>query len=976
MFWKLILATVAVITISPFGIAEEQQPAAQKTDVKQPAVTKPGPLDAAREHLQKGRIAEAIEAYEQLPKTTEPVKVAIGLSRCYETQGNWKKAAELVAAAIKLAGRNAALHARLAELQFAQGRYGDAEKSAETAIKLDGQQPLAHLVLADVYTETGRIKKAAEGYRWFVRYYNRKQPTDAETLLLVAHGSLQYARWNRVSNIFGFVLNTLCPDALKDDKLSWQASHISGDLLLEKYNRAQAMPEYDAALAINPQATPVLVSLGQAALMKHDLEKADEFADKTLKIDKQHVAALRLKADIAISRGRITEAETLIKQALAVNPHEQRSLARLAAVYLLADGPPDDKTLTDLLANIDAIKQFTAKDSSRFVKLVVELAKRNPRPGYFLTDLGEAVEGRRQYPIAERFYKAAIRVMPELAQPQTSLGMLYMRVGKTTEAGKLLDTAFKADPYHVRVSNMRKVLKLLDGYESIATEHFVIRVDSKADKILGKYMAEYLEEIYPDLVKQFGYEPPTRTKFEIYHNGKGLKAHEWFSARMIGLPWIQTIGASTGMIVALASPTAVEKPFNWARVLKHEFVHIITLQQTKFNIPHWYTEALAVTAEGYPRTETWDRLLLERVPKGNLRTLKNLNDGFIRPESPMDWQFAYCQSRLYAQYMVEKYGQKSIPKLLEAYRKNLPTEKAIPEATGVDLATFEKGYLAFLNKLVAGLNAGKTEEEKSPAELKQTYEADMENTAAAAAYANALFDAKERKLARELATKALAKNAKEPLAALVMAKIAMLTEDADTALKVLAPALDKKSPNREVLVYLMQLKVRDDKYGEAADLLELGRKAFPYDEPIKQALVAVYVKLDETDKLKPILVDLAQRNFDDASIRKKLAEMAFKSKDYAAAVKYGREVLHIDVLDPANHKLLGDAYRELKDYKKSASEFAVALELKPADVAAQLGLVKTHIGAGDKDAAKKLLDAVLAKDAENAEAKSLRDGLK
>ena len=31
---------------------------------------------------------------------------------------------------------------------------------------------------------------------------------------------------------------------------------------------------------------------------------------------------------------------------------------------------------------------------------------------------------------------------------------------------------------------------------------------------------------------------------------------------MVGLPWIQTIGASTGMIVALASPTAVDKPFN------------------------------------------------------------------------------------------------------------------------------------------------------------------------------------------------------------------------------------------------------------------------------------------------------------------------------------------------------------------------------------------------------------------------------
>ena len=30
------------------------------------------------------------------------------------------------------------------------------------------------------------------------------------------------------------------------------------------------------------------------------------------------------------------------------------------------------------------------------------------------------------------------------------------------------------------------------------------------------------------------------------------------------------------------------------RLLSHELVHVITLQQTHFNIPHWFTEGLAV----------------------------------------------------------------------------------------------------------------------------------------------------------------------------------------------------------------------------------------------------------------------------------------------------------------------------------------------------------------------------------------------
>ena len=105
----------------------------------------------------------------------------------------------------------------------------------------------------------------------------------------------------------------------------------------------------------------------------------------------------------------------------------------------------------------------------------------------------------------------------------------------------------------------------------------------------------------------------------------------------------------TGKVVALASPKATGRPFNWARVLKHEVVHVITLQQTEFNIPHWYTEALAVESEGFPRPQEWNKMLLERVPaRSKLLNLDTINLGFIRPNEPEDRQMAYCQAQLYA----------------------------------------------------------------------------------------------------------------------------------------------------------------------------------------------------------------------------------------------------------------------------------------------------------------------------------------
>ncbi len=679
-------------------------------------------FETARVHLQKGRYEEALGVYAELASQgADRAKIALGRSRALQSQGKWTRATEVLEAAVKSAPESALLWARLADVQFRQGRYTDAEQPVAEAMKRDQKQPLAHLVRADLFTETGRLKQAEKEYRWFVQYYNSAQPKDAETLLLVARGAAQYARWNSVPQILDFVVNTLCPDALKSDEHSWQAYYISGSLLLEKYNRAQALPEFRQALSVNPRAAEVLVSLGNASLDQHDLDEAEEFAERALKINPHLVVALWLKADVNLAAGRTSEALCTVKKALAVNPSDQRTLARAAACYLLQDSPPPEEQLSELLSNLDSIGNVSIEDPGRFATLLWNLAKRNPRPGYFLTQLGRTLDARRKYDVAERLYKAAIAAMPQLADPKTALGMLYMRIGKTEEAGKILDDAFQADPYHVRVSNMRKVLKLLSEYQTMTTEHFVIHVDAKADAVLGRYMAEYLEEIYGELVKQYGFEPPGRTHFEIYHDGKGLTAHQWFSARMVGLPWIQTVGASTGMIVALASPTAAGKPFNWAKVLKHEFVHVITLQQTRFNIPHWFTEALAVSSEGYPRPALWNKLLLERVPNGELRNLDTLNEGFVRPKSPEDWQFTYCQSQLYAQYMTKRYGPKSIRKLLDAYRRNLSTDRAIKAVFGVDKETFEKGYRDDLNRLVEQLQNNDPEPQKTLSELEEAH---------------------------------------------------------------------------------------------------------------------------------------------------------------------------------------------------------------------------------------------------------------
>ena len=276
-----------------------------------------------------------------------------------------------------------------------------------------------------------------------------------------------------------------------------------------------------------------------------------------------------------------------------------------------------------------------------------------------------------------------------------------MRMGREADARTTLKEAFDADPFHVRVKNSLEVLDVLDAMQTRTTPHFVIKYD-KADARLIPYLARHLETVYGEIRQQFGYEPPGPTLVEIFNEAQGQSGHAWFSARMIGLPFLETVAASTGRIVAMVSPGEMPThgTFAWARTLKHEMTHVFNLQQTGYNIPHWFTEGLAVYNEKIPRPYRWTLLLRRRAAAGTLMDLETVNAGFTRAMSGDDCQLAYCQSELYVEYMLALKGGDAPKRMVAAYAENPSTEAAIRKVFGVSQAEFERGYMAFLRKQI------------------------------------------------------------------------------------------------------------------------------------------------------------------------------------------------------------------------------------------------------------------------------------
>ncbi len=872
-------------------------------------------LGQARRLELAGNYAEAAEIYASAAEEF-PLVSTLGHARCRVAVGEVEQAEQILQASLETIGDDpaaASIAGLLAQLHFDQGRYDEARQAVELALQHDANELLSHWIKAELARATGHIKEADGEYRWLVDYYNDHDVRDPDDLRVIGLAAAQYARWHRQSDQFTFLTNDLFPAALEREDAYWPAHYESAVLFLEKYNQAQTQKSLDAAVKLNPNAAEVHAARAALHLQNYNLDQAATAIARALECNPRLVEAHRLRADLLMANFEVIEAAEELEATLELNPLSEETLGRLAAAYLVLDGYADDLSGT------------------RVGRMIDEVTTRNAHAGRFFLVLARVLEARRKFDAAERFFREALERLPQLVGPRSGLGMLYMRIGREDDARALFDEAFEVDPFNVRVSNMLKVLEVLDEYTTLETEHFLIRFDPGKDKILARYMGRYLEEIYPRLCSQLGYEPAEKSLFEIFSKARNTNGHGWFSARMIGLPSVGTVGACAGTMVALTSPNDLKETFNWAQVVKHEFVHVINLQQTDFNIPHWYTEALAVWNEGYPRPETWNRLLAERVPRGEVFTLDNLNLGFIRPKSGLDWQMAYCQAELYAEYMLEAFGETAPAKLLAAFTTCVSNEAAIRQAFDVSLEDFESGYSKYLKRVVEPLTSNSSTEKLSEAELQELLTKEPDNVDALAQMAVVQLGRREYPQARRSAQRALKTQPKHQLANYVIARLHLVTGEGRQAIEVLTSSLDEQAPQENALALLAALRVKAKKFDEAARLYALGRKHQPANQRWLKGLARVYLATDDEENLVDLLEQLTHLDADDVQMRKKLAQLAVARGDDEQAAHWARQAIYANVLDEDAHRIAAEVALRTEDYAEAAEELVTLVDLRPDD---------------------------------------------
>ncbi len=889
-------------------------------------------LLGARELFARGRYAEALEEAERLANEF-PQQSLLLRAEVLAATGKSKAALELLSTKLKRDETNTEIARTLALLVYREEPFGPASPALTALLNREPEDLVGRWLQAESLVANGKQEEAQQAWAWFAEQQAKRKNLSAQEALALAQGLAAHARWSRESRWFTAAVNEVLGEAEKSHPFDWRIPALRAELFAEKHNEPAALDSLSAALAKNSSAAELHALRARFAIEQFDLAAARRHITRAKQINPQLRATLLVQADIAFAELRPNEAAEI--------------LTRARGEYL-AEGP-------DVRGRLAAARlaQQTAgeagSEASTEKSAIAKLAE------------GDAFDRMRRFSQARDAYREALKLSPELPGVRGKLAQQLLRLDEEAEGTRLLAEANREDPFDVRVKNTMAVLEVLATYATLETEHFIIRFDRGHDELLARYAAEYLEgEVYPALVARFQYAPRGKSKIEIYNRARNTSGHGWFSARMVGLPGLHTIGACSGKVVALASPTDMPQPYNWARVLRHEFVHLMNLEQTHFNVPHWVTEGLAVRAEELPRPGDWVRLITQRYRDGELYTLENINFGFIRPSNSNDWTAAYAQAELTIEYM-EQLNAQSVQRLLLAYERNLSTPEAIEAATGITAEEFERGFREHLGELVATWGLTTSTPSQQIERLQREAAAQPENADRVAELAAAYLASGALPQAKKYATTATKLNPKQSTAAFVLATLAARSGETAVAESIAQRAFKPAEPHEGLLLLLAGLKLAEGETVLGEKLLLLGKKQFPALEQWNLHLAKLYAKQKNNEKLEPVLVELAGPQHNDASITARLAELALAREDFAAAERWSKATLQIDIRHAPSHAQLARQHTARKEFPAALAEWeaAVAADEKQEQPAWRLELARLLIQSGQRERATAILEQLV-----------------
>ena len=842
----------------------------------------------------------------------------------------------------------------------------DAQRATAKMTRLEGQALL----------ESGQSEPAQALLRHYVEAHPKPSTEDGETLhLFVDYGRLleRSAQYAAAAGIYA-QLTALVEGKLPDDPQAatqlavavYRGSLLSGDG--QSRNRS-AMAQLKNVREDDQTYWPVMLEEARILAAAHSDQDAGKAVENVLDLNPNELEMRFLSMSHAIDQYNFEAADQALKEL-----KDRTDVADVPAYegrLLLKERLPE-KALTPLLA---AVKKDPSLPEARgwlagAYYLLNDQAKMDEQLGAIQTGIGrhpealfeaaEVLRDARQFKTAEKLYLEAQQRAPWWSEPSAALAGLYLEMGYEDKAHAAYERSYKLDPFNLRAVNQLKLLEILQGFsfKESATRlkpgsdqpAFIVKY-AKGDEILAGLALEWMEKVRPEIWSYFHVtEMPEPTVIEFF------PSHEQFGVRTTGLPWIGTVGASTGNVIALDVPKSGSKNqmgnFDWARVLRHEYTHTVTLAMTNNRIPHWLTEGCAVTQEESPRDWENCQLLCSNYRAGTLFKIADLNWGFIKPKRTIDRQLAYMQSQWIYEYLMATYGQQKMLDFLQCFHDGLTESQAWVKAYGKTMEDIDKEFLPWAGTQIAqwGLpNDPLPKREEVDAALQKN----PNDAAALFQLAWLMAGRGDNQQARENLEKVVQVDPGNLKARELLGAVLNSLHEIDAAKAMLDEAVKeaaaKNGPKLPVALRTLGLIAMDAKnYDDAEKWFLQLQSVRPLDQTSYSSLAGIYLSRKDNDKAIGQLLELERHEQRDERIPRKLADLYLDAKKLPDAEAAAFRAIRINPYNAVNHQLLAQILVAEKQPQKAVEYWTNAATLQPKLAEFWEGLADAKGGLGDK----------------------------
>lgn len=639
----------------------------------------------------------------------------------------------------------------------------------------------------------------------------------------------------------------------------------AGQLALSKNDYALAAEEFTTALKLDDTDADIHFGLG-AAFASSDSKKAEAAFQAALNVNPNHIDTLLYLADSKIDAESYDEAEALLERVIAINPLEPRAWAYRAV-------------LAHVASDLDTEEHFR--------KLALSWWNANPEVDYLI---GRKLSQKYRFAEGVAHQRLALAFQEDYLPAQSQLAQDLLRLGEEEEGWKLATEVYARDGYSVVAHNLVTLQDNIAKFRTLRADGFLVRMDAREAEIYGPLVIDLLSRAKQQLCSKYDTTVADPVIVEIFPK------QEDFAIRTFGLPGgAGFLGVCFGRVITANSPASqAATPTNWQATLWHEFCHVVTLQKTNNKMPRWLSEGISVYEERQANA-TWGQSMNPEyramILGDALTPVSKLSGAFLSPPSAMHLQFAYYESSLVVEHLVERYGMETLQRILVDLGAGMSINDALHRYTG-------------------SIDALDTE-----------------------------FAEYAREKARQLAPDVDWEKPDVP-------------EDASR--DALAAWLEEHPNSYLGLQQYANLLLRDRSWSEAQKVLEQLRKLYPGSIAAASMLARVQRELEDVVGETATLEQIADLSADHTVAYQRLVELATEREDWDGVRRNSQRLLAVNPLLPAPHRSLVQAAEHLKDDQLATSSLQALLQMDPidpADMHYRLGCALRRTG--DMPAAKR-----------------------